>query len=184
MLLTKKVYRTIFLDALKENGLTVYFNKNGHFILIKGNDSSRIVSVQLVCSIKVDPILHGSHNNNVVDGIGHFKFTIPTWEDKINYYIFAMLNTSNHEIEFVIVPDAVLRNRFQNQNRIPVGAKKAELTLWLMPDKKVYEKNDLSMEGEWYFFSAGSGGKMADGGEMDYSEYFNDWNQLTDSLVL
>ena len=183
MLLTKKVYRSAFLDKLKEIGLTVYFYRNNLFILIKGNDSSRIVSVELICSSRIAPI-HGSHNNNVVDGIGHFKFTIPTWEEKINYYVFAMLNTANREIEFVIVPDVVLRNRFQNQNRIPTGAKKAELTLWLFPDRKVYETLGISMESEYFSLSAGSGGRMADGGEMDYSGYFNYWNLLTDSLLL
>ena len=179
MLLTKKVYRSAFIEKLKENGLNVYFNKNNHFILIKGKDSSRIVSVELVCSNRIDPVLHGSHNNNVLDGIGHFKFVIPKWEGKINYYVFAFLNTSNHEIEFVIVPDALQRSRFQNQNRIPTGVKKAELTLWLMPDRKVYDVTKLSWgEGEWYMLSKGTGGRMADGGAMDYSEYLNNWNYL------
>ena len=184
MLLTKKVYRSAFLEAITANGLTVYFNKNNHFIFIKGKDSSRIVSVEFVSSSRIDLDKYGSRNNNKVDGIGHFKFNIPKWVEKINYYVFALLNTTNHEIEFVIVPDETLRNRFQNQNRIPTGAKKAEITLWVFPDRKVYDTTGLSMEGENYFLSSGSGGRMADGGEMDYTEYFNDWDQLTDSLVL
>ena len=175
MLLTKKVYRSAFLEAIKANGLTVYFNKNNHYILIKGNDSSRIVSVELECSSKIDLMVHGSHNNNKLDGIGHFKFVIPKSEDKINYYAFALLNTTNHEIEFVIVPDAILRNRFQNQNRIPIGSKKAELTIWLMPDRTAYDTTDLSIEGEWYMLSKGTGGRMADGTDMDYTEFLNNW---------
>jgi len=177
MLLTKKVYRSAFLEAIKANGLTVYFNRNGHFILIKGKDSSRIVSVEFVSSTRINPVLQGSHNNNVVNGIGHFKFTIPKL-NKINYYVFAFLNNIIHEIEFVIIPDAVLRNRFQNQNPIQEGAKKAELTLWLM-NRKVCDTTNLSIEGEWYFLSKrNSGYCMADGGEMDYSIYLNNWNEL------
>lgn len=183
MLLTKKVYRSAFIEKLKENGLNVYFTKNGHFILIHGNDSSRIVSLELVCPTRIDPVLHGSHNNNVVDGIGNFKFVIPKWEEKINYYVFAFLNTTNRNIEFVLVPDAVLRTKFQNQNRIPAGGRKAELTLWLM-GKKVYDSTKLStsIEGEWYFMSSGSGGRMADGGEMDYTQWLNNWEVLNTSL--
>lgn len=184
MLLTKKVFRSAFLEKLKENGLSVYFNRNNHFMLIHGNDSSKIVSVEFVSSSRIDPVLHGSHNNNVVDGIGHFIFSIPQWEEKINYYVFALLNTTNHEVEFVIVPDAVLRSRFQNQNRIPTGAKNAELTFWLMPpDQKVYDTTDLSMEGEWYMLSKGAGSRMADGGELDYSEFLNNWGVVIDSVM-
>ena len=175
MLLTKKVYRSAFIEKLKANGLSVYFTKNGHFILIHGNDSNRIVSVELICSNRINPVLHGSHNNNVLDGIGHFKFVIPKSEDKIHYYVFAYLNTSNHEIEFAIVPDAILHNRFKSQNRIPTGAKKASLTLWLMPDRTVYDTTDLSIEGEWYMLSKGTGGRMADGTDMDYTEFLNNW---------
>ena len=89
-----------------------------------------------------------------------------------------MLNTANNEIEFVIVPDVELRNRFQNQNRIPTGAKKAELTLWLFPDRKVYDTTNLSMEYGYFSLSSGSGGRMADGGEMDYSGDLNNWGYL------
>ncbi len=182
MLLTKKVFKTAFIEALKKNGLTIYFNRNDYFILINGKDSSRIVSVELVCSTKIDTIVHGSHNNNKVDGIGHFLFSFPKWEDKTNFYVFAFLDTTNHEIEFVVVPDAVLRSRLQNQNRISSDLKKEELTLWLMENRKVYDSTQIqnSLESLWYFYSKGNTGNcMADGSEMDYSDYLNNWRQLT-----
>jgi len=180
MLLTKKVYRTIFLEALKEKGLTVYFNKNNFFILIKGNDSSRIVAVEFVTSTRVKQEIHSSPNGNILSGIGRFKFSIPKWEDKINYYIFAFLNTPNREIEYVIVPDVVLRERLKNRNHFPEKGNKAQLSLWLMPDRKVYDTTDLSIEGEWYFLSSGSGGRMADGTDMDYTGFLNNWDVLID----
>ena len=182
MLLTKQVYRSSFFEKLREFGLTVYSYRNNFFILIKGNDSSRIVCVEFVSSARVKSEIHRSPNGNILNGIGRFKFTIPKWEEKVNYYIFAFLNTPNREIEYIIVPNAILRNRFQNQNRLPTGAQKAELTLWLMPDRKVYDTTDLSMEGEWYTLSKGTGGRMADGTEMDYSEFLNSWDILNTSL--
>ena len=174
MRLTKEVFKNAFIQALKANDLSIYFQKKNHFILIHGNDSSRIVAVELVCSTKIDIEAHGSRNDNTINGIGHFNFTIPKWIDKINFYVFALLDTSERNIEFVIVSDEVLRNRFQNQNRIPIGGKKAELTLWLLPNRGVYDATNLSMEAEWYFIN----GKMAEGGEMDYSQGLNNWDCL------
>ena len=181
MLLTKKVYRTIFLDELKENGLTVHFNKNNFFILIKGSDSSRIVAVEFITSTRVNPEIHGSHNNNILNGIGRFKFTIPKREEKVSYYIFAFLNTPNREIEFVIVSAKVLRSRFQKLNRIPESSKKAELTLWLMLDRYVYDCTNIC-EGEWYFISKGINGRMADNTEWDYTDCLNNWQGMIDAV--
>ena len=174
MRLTKEVFKNAFIQAVKANDLNIYFQKNNHFILIKGNDSSRIVAVELICSTKINPETHGSRNNNTINGIGHFNFTIPKWIDKINFYVFALLNTVEKNIEFVIVKDEVLRTRFQNQNRIPIGGKKAELTLWLMPNRTLIDCTHLSLEGEWFFIN----GNMAEGGEMDYSQGLNNWDCL------
>lgn len=182
MLLTKQVYRSSFYEKLREFGLTVYSYRNNFFILIKGNDSSRIVCVEFVSSARVKSEIHRSPNGNILSGIGRFKFTIPKWEEKVNYYIFAFLNTPDREIEYIIIPDAVLRGRFQNQNRMTEGSKKAELTLWLMPDRRVYETTGLSMEGEYWFLSSGSGGRIADGGDMDYTGFLNSWEILNTSL--
>lgn len=182
MRLTREVLRNAFIEALKERNLKIYFQKNDFYILTNGDDHSRIVTVKLILSTMINKEVLGSHNGNIVDGIGHFLFTFPKWEDKFNYYVFAFLNTAIREIEFVIVPDVVLRSRFQNQNRIPEGAKKAELTLWLMPDRKVYDCTDISFEGEWYILSKGVGGRMADGSELDFSSGLNNWSEYIDLI--
>ena len=178
-----KPIKSAFLKTLREHDLTVYFNRNNYFILIKGKDSSRIVCVELICSTKIIPEVHGSHNNNAITSMGHFKFTIPKWEDKITFYVFAFLNTENHNIEYVIVPDAVIRNRFQKYIHTPTSSKKAELMLWLMPDSKVYETTDLSMEGEWYMLSSGAGGRMADGSDMDYTKHLNNFKAVVEAVI-
>ena len=175
---TKKAFKSAFNEAIEKHGLTVYFNRNDHFVMAHGKDSNQIISVKLVCSKKIDQSVHGSHNNNKLDGIGHFKFFIRKAEDQIDYFVFAFRNTIDQKIEFVIVTYVVLLNRLHNQNRIPIGIKKVELTLWLMPDKTVYDTTDLSIEGEWYMLSKGTGGKMADGTGMDYTGFLNNWNEL------
>ena len=182
MLLTKKVYKTAFIETLREHNLNVYFLRNHSFILIHGNDSSRIVNVELITSTKIIPEVHCSHNNTSVTSIGRFKFIIPKWEDKIHYYVFAFLNTDNHTIEYVIVKDEVLRARFQKLNRIPAASKKAELTFWLMPDRRVYDTTNISFEAEWYWLGDGGGRRMADGTDWDYTDFLNDWNGMVEAV--
>ena len=181
--MNNKLHKTAFLKHLKEHDLSIYFHRNDHYILIKGGDSSRIASVKLICSTKIDQAVHGSHNGNEIASIGYFKFIIPKWEDHFNFYVLAFVNATKTDSEFVIVSDEVLRSRLTKLNRIPSSGKKAELTLWLMPDQCVYDCTNISVEGEWYYLSKGEGGRMADGSEMDYSEYLNNWNGLTCSFV-
>ena len=178
--MNNKLHKTAFLKAVKEHDLSVYFHRNDHYILIKGGDSSRIISVQLICSLGVDEQIHGSHNGNITSGIGRFKFTIPKWTDKINFYIFGFSNSEN-ESEFVCIPDEILRSRFQKLKRITDGGK-TEMTLWLFSDRKVYDCTNISMEGEWYYLSKGVNGRMMNSTEWDYSEYLNNWGVLTNIL--
>lgn len=182
--MNNKLHKTAFFKHLKEHDLNVYFHRNDQYILIKGEDSSRIVSVKLICSTQINPVVHGSHNDNEIAGIGHFKFTIPKWEDHFNFYVLAFVNATKTDSEFVIVSDEVLRSRLTKLNRIPASGEKAELTLWLMPDRCVYDCTNISIEGEWYYLSKGIGGRMADNTERDYSGYLNDWNELIQQMIL
>jgi hypothetical protein len=88
----------------------------------------------------------------------------------------------NNEVEFVCVSDEVLRSRFQKLNRIQTGRKKAELTLWLMPDGCLYDCTNISAEGEWYHLSSGVDGRTADDSEWDYTKYLNNWQELVESF--
>ena len=173
--MNNKLHKLAFLTTLKEHDLSVYFHRNDHYILIKNNDSSRIASVQLICSTKIDQAVHGSHNGNEIESIGNFKFIIPKWEDHFNFYVFAFVNATKTDSEFVIISDEVLRSRLTKLNRIPASGK-IELTLWLMPDHCVYDCTNISIEGEWYWLSKGINGRMADGESNDYTQSLNNWN--------
>jgi hypothetical protein len=80
--------------------------------------------------------------------------------------------------EFVCIPDEILRSRFEKLTRISDNGKKIELTLWLMPDRKIYDCTNSSIEFEWYYLSQSTGGRMADGTEWDYTEYLNNWDYI------
>ena len=174
MRLTREVLRNAFIDQLKERNLKVQFEKNNFYILTNDDDRNRIIGVKLIYQGMFNKEGHGSRNGNTVDGIGHFLFTFPKWEDKFDFFVFAFLNTKDRAIEFVIVPNEDLRIRFLNQNRILTDGKKSELTLWLMPDRCVYDVTNISIEGEWYFINS----RMIDGTERDYGKYLNQWNGL------
>ena len=176
--MNNKLHRQAFLKAVKEHDLSVYFHRNDHYILIKGGDSSRIVSIQLICSTKIDHAIHGSSNGNEPESIGHFKFTVPKWEEHFNFYVFAFVNAEKTDSEFVIVSDEVLRSRLTKLNRIPASGEKAELTLWLMPDHCVYDCTNISVEGEWYWLSKGVNGRRADGESNDFTQYLNNWKGI------
>jgi len=183
MQLTRDVLRNAFLDQLKERNLKVQFEKNNYYILTNSDDRNRIVAVKLIYQGMFNKEGYGSHNGNIVNGIGHFKFLFPKWQDKYDFFVFTFLNTKDRVIEFVIVPNEELRSRFLNQNRIFIGGKKSELTLWLMQDSCCYDTTNLSVEGEWYTLSKGSGGRMADGTEMDYTRWLNYWEDLKNCFI-
>ena len=182
MQLTREVLRNAFIDKLKERNLKIQFEKNSSYILTNGDDRNRIIAVKLIYQGMFNKEGPGNHNGNLVNGIGHFLFTFPKWKDKFDFFVFAFLNIKDRAIEFVIVPNEDLRSRFLHQNRIFTGGKKSKLTLWLMADRRVFETTGLSMEEEYYFLSSGSGGRMADGGEMDYTGFLNSWDILNTSL--
>jgi hypothetical protein len=119
----------------------------------------------------------------MINGIGRFKFTIPKWEGKVSYYLFAFLNSPKRKIEYMIISDEVLRARFQNQNLISTGGKKAELTLWMMQDRNIYDVTNITGgEGEWYMLSKSVGGRMADGTDIDYTGFLNNWKGVIDAV--
>lgn len=172
--MNKNIFRIAFNKALKEHGLTVYFEWDNHFLFVRNGNSSKIVSVQLVGSTKINPLIHSSRYGMEIEAIGHFNFYIHKWTDKINYYIFAFYNISKG-VQFVIIPENDLRARFQLQNRIPLKRKKVELKFWLMPDQCLYDTTNISVEEEWYYLSKGVNGRMTDGTYLDYVQYLNNW---------
>jgi hypothetical protein len=170
----RNAYRIAFNKALIEHGLTVYFEWDNHFLFIQNGNSAKIVSVQLISSVKINPLIHGSRYGIEIEAVGCFNFYIHKWTDKINYYIFAFYNNTKG-VEFVIIPENDLRSRFQLQNRIPLKRKKVELKFWLMPDQSLYDTTNVSAEEEWYYLSKGVNGRMTDGTYLDYVQYLNNW---------
>jgi len=180
MPITYRLYKSAFRQALIENGFTANFEGDDELYMVHKCTDCKILSLQLIMSSDIDINIHGSHNNNKTDGIGVFRFNMPTGDQIPDYFIFAFENMVYGKAEFVIVKYPDLFQRLTNKNLIREN--KAELWLWLMPDRSVYDATDISIEGEWYNLNKGRGGRMADGEEMDYTQWLNNWDCLTDSL--
>lgn len=90
----------------------------------------------------------------------------------------SILKSSCRFIDFVftetlkaMVPINEFKKRIDSNDNFDKGAVSFEIDFWLMPDNKLYETTNITIEGEWYFLSDGVSGRMADGTDMDYTEF-------------
>lgn len=176
MPISKSTYKKALKQALANNGFTIAFERNDVFNLIRGNES---ISTQLLISNKINA-RHGSHNGNETHGIGVFKFSLPTQELKPDYIIMAFENTLTGSAEFLVIEYNDFIQRLAKRNRVKENT--AGAWFWLMPDRRVYETTNISIEGEWYYLSEGQG-RMADDTKMDYSKYLNNWDRIKSQVV-
>ena len=179
MPISKSTYKKALKQALTDIGFTIVFERDQTFNLIRDNNT-RIISTQLLVSTKINPMKHGSHNGNQIDGIGVFKFSLPPLELKPDYIIVAFENTVTGNAEFIVVEYNDFIQRLTKRNR--VIANNAEAWFWLMPDRCVFETTNISIEAEWYYLSKGQG-RMADDTDWDYSQHLNNWNEIKNQAV-
>jgi hypothetical protein len=169
----KTKYITLLKSALENQNFKLISESNDLFVV--ENENKSIYKLQLVVSEPINIEMHGSHNGNIVDGIGVFDFEWPYINNMPEYFILAFENLINKNIEFVVIAASELLRRLTAIKRIV--ASKAYFWLWLMDDCKVYETTYISLEGEWYFLSKGYA-RVADGKEMEYSEFLNNLSEI------
>lgn len=164
----KNKYITLLKSALENQNFKLISESNDLFVVENENKST--YKLQLVISEPIDVEMHGSHNNNNVDGIGVFDFAWPNANNNPEYFVLAFENLITENIEFVIIESSELCRRLEARKRIIEN--QAYFWLWLMDDRRIYETTNISLEGEWYFLSKGCA-RVADGKDMDYSSFIN-----------
>ena len=102
-----------------------------------------------------------------------FDFKIAQ-DSQTELYIFSFPNQIDNRTEYVIIPHNELFNRISLQNRYPITGNHVSLIFWLMPNNHLFDTTNIGTEGEWFFI----GGGMAEGTEMDYSQFLNNWDLL------
>jgi hypothetical protein len=162
---------TEFETKLIDLGFTYHSHLDGYFIICQKNKVSCSVKVQLVCSETVNEEEYGSHNGNEIHGIGVFRFRLPPTGKEPDFLILAFQNKITQYEEYVIIPTDELKRRLIKINH------KFEVVFWLMGNS-VYNATSIGLEGEWYFLSQGVNGRLADGSDLDFTKFLNNWGPL------
>lgn len=134
------------------------------------------VSIQLIES-KIDPHhFVGSCNDTPIKAISCFNIEIPVINDQPDFYIFSFDNQEDSVVEFIVIPLGEFKSRLIKSDM----GKSFYFVFWLLPNGKLFETTNISPEGEWFFMSGG--GAMAEGTDMDYSEFRNNWELIRAEL--
>lgn len=167
-----------FEKKIKGLGFSYKCNTDGEYILSQNNDTNRILTVQLIYSEPIEEVIRVSNNGNEIEAIGSFKFKLLNNIKEPYIYILAFRNSSNQNVEFIIIPKKELMRRLKKENRISTDKKGIEIEFWLMPDKGLYDCTNLGIEGEWFYMSNGLKGRLADETEWCYTKFLNGWDGL------
>lgn len=168
-----------FETKLTQFGLSYSYQNEGIYAISSQHDRTNLITVRLLRSLTINKHISGSRNGNELQGIGRFKFKLPASVLEPDFLSFGFQNTVKDQVEFLIIPfQEFWRRHFKinlgiNPNRL------VEMAFWLMDDGFAYDVTDISLEGEWFFLSNGMNGKMAEGSELDYSDYLNSWKRIT-----
>ena len=170
--------KTEFEKKLKELDFSFHCHTDDFYILNQNNDTNSILNVHFIMSEPVDEVIHGSRNNNEIQAIGYFKLEFQTEVKEPDFFILAFRNTSNHSVEFIIIPKKELMRRLNKENRISTDNQGIEIEFWLTPDKCLYETKDVGVEWEWFYMSKGQNGRLADKTDWCYTKFLNGWDRL------
>jgi hypothetical protein len=164
---------TEFERKLNEEGYFYQCSEEGYYNIQKKNRIQPPIIVQLITSRPVNKIIHGSQNGNDLDGIGYFHFSLNS-EHNPEYFVFAFKHIRDRSSQYMIIPTDELRKRLKKNIIRYMSGQYFEFRLWLM-ENNLYDTTNMSLESEWYYLSAGRGGRMADQTEWNYSIYLNNW---------
>jgi hypothetical protein len=174
-----KTFKREFEKKIIELGFSSRSSHDGFYNICDENYTNYSVNAQLIESILPNGQNYGSKNGNYIQVIGVFEVKLPPDGQYPDLFIFALGNPFKKQTEYLIIPKEELRTRFLNKNLEYELGKRVEIVFWLMPDGYVYNTTHLSPEGEWYCLSKGINGRIADGTDMDYTTFLNNWEQLT-----
>jgi len=167
-----------FEGKIIELGFSFGSSIDGFYILRDGQDINHWVNIQLIESILPNMQKYGSKNGNEIQAIGIFIFKRIKTVPKPDFFIFTFRNSHNNLPEYLIIPEDELERRLITANSDSNCYKMIKLVFWLMKDGSVYNTTNISPEGEWYYMSKGTNGRMADGTDWDFTGFLNVWGRL------
>ena len=166
-----------FEDKILELGYSFSRQQSGFYVLYEQN-KNHFLDVRLIVSQPLNRFIHGSKNGIDIHAIGIFKMNQPMFDQGPDFYIFMFQNSYNQRSDYLIISNVELLRRLSLKSFETERKKSFRLVLWLMPEDSIYNVTNISPEGEWFHLSKGVGGRMADGTDMDYTPFLNNWQQL------
>lgn len=167
-----------FEKKLSQLGLSYSVHHDAFYTISSRTGSENHSVARLIQSLPVNNRVHGSKNGNQIVAIGLFKYKFLASGIKPDIVVFTFPNPIKNQAEFLIIPTDELMSRLVLKCQRSSLPKSVELAFWLMADGSVYDTTNISVESEWFFLSKNLNGRMADGTEIDYSEYLNSWRRL------
>lgn len=167
-----------FEKKVTELGYIFSSHRGGFYILQAENESNHSIYIQLIESQPSKELSHGSKNGNDIQVVGVFEIKLPPDGQEPDLFIFTFGHPFKKQAEYLIIPKEELKRRFLNKNLGYELGKSVEIIFWLMPDGFVYNTTHLSIEGEWYYLSKGTYGRMADETDMNYTMFLNSWRSI------
>lgn len=165
--------KTEFESKLKNKGYSYNLNPDGYYIISPIKRINLPIKVQLVESIPINHIIHGSQNGNENDAIGYFHFKLAT-DEKPDIVIFVFQHLRDSSSVYMIIPAETLRNRLEKNQIRSLSKEYFELRLWLM-DGQLYDTTNFGLEAEWFYLSDGKGGRMIEPTHWNYTGFLNNW---------
>jgi hypothetical protein len=168
-----------FEAKIQELGFTIISSRGGFYRLCDKNDCKYLIKIQLFLSKSALIRPDGSPNERITQLFSFFNTQDFDTSENPDAVIISFRNLQNNLIEYLIIPGEDFKNRLARIIKNSTGNKRINLVLWLLEDGSVFDTTDISPEGEWYFISKGNNGRMADGTDLDFTNFLNDWKKLT-----
>lgn len=172
-----KSVEKVFEEKILELGYSFSPQHGGFYILFDKN-RKHFLDARLIISQPPNQLIYGSKNRIPIQAIGIFGFKQSLFDQSPDFHILMFQNNYNQRIDYIIIPNDELIKRLSLNSFVTEHPKSMRLVFWLMPDYSIYNATNISPEGEWFHLSKGIGGRMADGTDMDYTPFLNNWEQL------
>jgi hypothetical protein len=167
-----------FEKRLADFSVSYVRDKDDFYSITKYKGGEEKLTAQMILSLPVDNQILGSKNGNDIQAIGLFKFKFPLSRRKPDIIVFAFKNKLKNKAEFIIISSNEFIRRFIKNHPGSNQHKNIEMAFWLMDDRVVFDVTNISAEGEWFYLSQGVNGRMADGTDINYTAFLNNWTRL------
>jgi hypothetical protein len=173
-----KTFIKEFERKIQELGFSIVSSWGGFYTLSSKNNREYFIKVQLFLSRSSLILPDGGRNERITRILSYFKTQGFETGENPDAVIISFRNLQNKKIEYLIIPCDDFKGRLARIIENSSRDKSINIIFWLMEDGSIFNVTDISPEGKWFYQSKGKNGRMADGTDLDYTTFLNDWKRL------